>query len=98
MESFWAINVGNALTILVLGAGGIGFVYTMRGRIDALSERVLNVEMQLVKMVEILVQQGRHSERLTAIDQRIQSQGQRLDALTNRFNRYINHINDEDKD
>ncbi len=82
----WSIGLGNILTIVVLGAGGIGFVYTLRGRVDGLSARILLMEKELTKMVEVLVQQGRHDERMAAMDLRLAAQGQRLDDLTRRFN------------
>lgn len=85
----WSINFGHFLTIIVLGAGGIGFVYTMRGRIDALGERLGNTESELRKLVELQVAQGRHDERINAMDTRLVAQGQRIDETIARLNRMI---------
>jgi hypothetical protein len=83
----WSINFGHLLTIIVLGSGGIGFVWTIRGRVDALSERMLSLEYETKKLVDVLIAQGRQDERLTAMDQRMVAQGRRLDELAARFNR-----------
>jgi hypothetical protein len=93
----WSVNLGNALTIVSFIGGGIIFVVTIRGRVDALTGRITFVEQELRKMVEVLIMQGRHDERMAAMDARIQSQGQRLDTLTNRINRVLNHVEGEDK-
>ncbi len=92
----WSVNLGNALTIVSFIGGGIIFVVTMRGRVDALTGRISFVEQELRKLLEVLIEQGRHTERMAAMDMRIQAQGQRLDALANRVNRKLNHVDDED--
>lgn len=91
----WSVNLGNALTIASFIGGGIIFVTTIRGRVDALNGRIIFVEQELRKLLEVLIEQGRHSERMSAMDMRIQSQGQRLDSLTNRVNRRLNHVDDD---
>ena len=83
---FWSLTFGNALTIIILGAGGLGFVYTIRGRVDALSERLLVLEGELRRLVDVLIAQGRQAERITAIEDRLSGQGRRLDELIQRFN------------
>lgn len=88
----WSLNFGNLLTIIILGAGVVGFIYTLRGRVDDLSHRFLAMEGELRKMVEILVMQGRHDERMSAMDTRIAQQGERLDDLTRRFNHVHNGV------
>ena len=85
----WSINFGHFLTIVVLGAGGLGFVWTIRGRVDALSDRMLGLESETKKLVDVLIAQGRQDERLTAMDQRTVAQGRRLDELNERFNRVL---------
>ena len=87
MPDFWTINFGHFLTILVLGAGGLGFVYTMRGRLDALSERMGGAESELRKLVDVLIAQGRHDERLNAADMRQLEQAKAIAELTSRVNR-----------
>jgi hypothetical protein len=85
----WSINIGHLITILVLGAGGIGFVYVLRGRVDALSDRMLALELETQKLIEVLIEQGRHDERLTAMDTRVAAQGRRLDETIERLNRIL---------
>jgi hypothetical protein len=83
----WSINIGHLITILVLGAGGVGFVYVLRGRVDHLSSRMLALEIETKKLIDVLIAQGRHDERLTAMDARMASQDRRLDEITDRLNR-----------
>jgi len=82
----WSINVGHFLTMFVIVAGGAGFVYALRGRLDVVSSRLLNVEEDLKQLVQVLVKQGRQDERIDAMDQRSVSQGKRIDDLTTRVN------------
>jgi hypothetical protein len=85
----WSVNLGHLLTIIVLGSGGVGFVYTIRGRVDGLSERMLALESETQKLIDVLVEQGRHDERLTAMDTRVAAQGRRLDETIERLNRIL---------
>lgn len=96
MLEMLGLRFGDILQIIAFLGGGIGFVYTMRGRIDGLSSQVLQqgaslsaVQVELKKIVDVLVIQGRHEERMRAQDERIFAQGQRLDSLQERFNTYI---------
>ena len=84
------LRVGDVVTIIAFLGGGVGFVYTMRGRIDGLATQVVSMQAELRKLVDIMVMQGRHGERMDAMDQRIAAQGRRLDDLINRFNKKIN--------
>ena len=92
---FWSINFGNTLTIFAFIVGGIMFVTTVRGRVDGLAERMIKVETSLTSLVDVLIKQGRHDERMAAIDQRLHAQGQRIDTLSDRFNRTINGIHEK---
>jgi len=83
----WSINFGHFLTIVVLGAGGLGFVWTIRGRVDALWDRMLGLESETKKLVDILIAQGRQDEKLNAINMQMVLQGKRLDELSERFNK-----------
>lgn len=85
----WSINFGNALTVLSFLIGGIVFVVTVRGRVDTLSARMLAVEGEVQKLVTVLIQQGRHDERMSALDNRVAAQGERLDKTIERLNRFI---------
>ena len=87
----WSVNVGNLLTIVVLGLGGIGFVYTIRGRVDLLTAQMFALEMETRKLVDILVAQGRHDERLAALDRRLTIQADRIEGL----NRELSVLRDQ---
>jgi len=86
----WTVNLGNIATIVTMFGAGIGFVYTMIGRIDAIAARLFLLEAEFKKLIDILVVQGRQEERLNAMDARIGNQGIRLDDLTRRFNDSLN--------
>ena len=81
MTTFWDFNIGNFLTIIAFIVGGLGFVYTMKGQVEQISSRMINVETELKKLVEVLIEQGRHSERLTAIDARLNVISERIQSL-----------------
>lgn len=87
---FWSISFGNFLTLIAMIAGGVAVTYTIRGRVDGLSGRMLAVEEKMEKLVQVLVAQGRHEERMVAMQQQINAQGSRLDELISRFNHFIN--------
>lgn len=91
----WTVNLGNALTIVSFIGGGIIFVVTIRGRVDALTGRISFVEQELKKLLEVLIEQTRHSERMTAMSARMLALEQRHDQLAERVNRRLNHIDDE---
>lgn len=81
MSSFWDFNIGNFLTILAFITGGLGFVYTIKGQVESITHRMLEVETELKKLVEVLIEQGRHSERLNAIDARLNVISERIATL-----------------
>ena len=83
------IRIGDVLTIIAFLGGGVGFVYTIRGRVDALSQQVIGMQLELKKLVDIMVMQGRHEERIDAIDQRLLAQGKRTDELATRVNKWM---------
>lgn len=47
------------------------------------------LEHELHRLTDILIQQGRQEERMTAMDARLVNQGARLDDLTIRFNKTL---------
>lgn len=83
----YGINLGNVLTILAFIVGGLGFVYTMRSKIDSLGGRAAAMEAELKKLGDILVNQGRQDERMNNLDYRLAAQAQRAQELETRFNR-----------
>lgn len=86
----WTVNIGHILTIISFLVMGMGIVFTMRGRIDVLTERLEILEDGIKSLITILIQQGKQEERMTAMDQRMVNQGARLDDLTRRYNDQLN--------
>lgn len=60
---------------------GLGFVYALRGRVDALVADMAETKMELKALVALQIVQGRQEERLVAMDQRVLAQGKRLDEF-----------------
>lgn len=89
MQEFWQFNFGNLLTILSFLGGGLLFIASTRQQLSSLSERAQAMEVELGKLVDILVSQGRQEERMTAMDQRMLAQGKRIDQHDERMNRIV---------
>lgn len=85
----WSINLGNILTIGTLICSIAVFIMVIKDRVDALSKRMLLVEKKVDSMTEILVEQGRHEERMTAMDGRITRQAQAIDQLGQKLDRFF---------
>lgn len=84
------INVGNIIT-LVVTLGSIAVIVGMlRGKVDALGERMLALEKNMTTLVQVLVDQGRQEEKMLAMDGRMLAQGARIDDLTRQVNRFYN--------
>ncbi len=81
---------GNIITVGVLLLGFAIQWGMTRSTVRHIGSRLLEMEGQLKRLVDVLIEQGRHSERMTAMDQRVASQGARLDELANRFNKSRN--------
>lgn len=86
MFDWVANNVGNIISIIGMFVVGIGFLYSMKDKIDNMSTRLLVLEGELKKLIDVLIAQGRQEERISALDQRMVAQGIRLDDLSKRFN------------
>lgn len=82
----WTVNLGHVFTIVSFLLVSMGFVYAMRGKIDGMSSRLKLLESDIKSLITILIQQGKHEERMTAMDARLINQGMRLDDITRRFN------------
>lgn len=85
----WTVNLGNLISIVSMFVIGIGFLYTMKNRIDSMANRLIVLEEDLKKLIDVLIQQGRQEERIDALDKRMIAQGIRLDSLTDRFNKQV---------
>jgi len=70
-----AMGVLINLAAIVFAAGGISYA------VNSLGKRMAGVEAEMKQMVAVLVTQGRHEERMNAMDERVLSQGKRLDAF-----------------
>ncbi len=87
MESeFLRFILSNAVTAISLFVGMIAFAYTIKGDIKTHFHRLGSIEVELVELRKIVVALARQEERLTAMDQRMLSQGQRLDNINNYVN------------
>ena len=62
------VRLGDILTVIVIGCGGLLFLYTMRADLRILSSRVQNVEAKLGLITQILVEQARHDARLSSVE------------------------------
>lgn len=83
------IGLGNILTIVAMAVTGLSIFFSLRGNVNNLSERLQMLEHELHRLTDILIQQGRQEERMTAMDARLVNQGARLDDLTIRFNKTL---------
>ena len=70
-----AMGVLINLAAIVFAAGGITYA------VNSLGKRMAGVEAEMKQMVAVLITQGRHEERMNAMDERILSQGKRLDSF-----------------
>jgi hypothetical protein len=81
MTSLWEF-IGNVAPAMIFVIGGIGFLFTIRSQVNEIMNRLIDVEVELKKLVDVLIQQGRHSERLDALDARLNVQSERINALS----------------
>lgn len=89
----WSINLGNMLTICSFLVGGLYFVWAIKAdtrvlavRLDGVDKQFINVQDELKKMGEVLIAVARQDARLNAMDERLATQGKRLDDLSARVN------------
>lgn len=68
------INLGHILTVVVVGVGGLGVVWTLLARMEG-------VEKQISNITTLLVADARHDERLTAQDKRLNTMADDIAAL-----------------
>jgi len=87
MENFLSFNLGNLVTIVSFIVGGIMFVNTIRKDVSYQGERLTNIEEEMKKMREVIISIARQEERMSAMDQRMLSQGARIDDVIRRLDR-----------
>lgn len=63
------------LAAIVFAAGGLAY------SVHSLGKRMVGIETEMKQIVAVLVTQGRHEERMDAMDQRVLAQGRRLDEF-----------------
>ena len=76
----WTISVGNILTGMgfILGAGGI--VWALRSDVKILATRIGSIEIQILKVADVLVHIGRQDERLKSHERRLDKLEERRDG------------------
>lgn len=72
-------------TPIIVFAGLIGAAYTVRNQIQNIIERLKSFEIEIIELRKIVVSLARQEERMTAMDHRLLSQGQRIDAQGERI-------------
>lgn len=90
------VSLGNILTILTFIVGGMAFVYSLRAdtrvqeaKFMMLTDQMIEVKIDVKKLSEVLVQLATHGGRITSVEERLLSQGRRLDENIARVNRFI---------
>ena len=89
MEQFLAVNLVSILQLISFIGGGIWIVSAMKSVQQNQSIRIEAVEKELFELRKVIVAIARQEERMTAMDQRMLAQGQRLDRIANQlFRKY----------
>lgn len=83
----WSVNLGNLLTLGALVCSVAIVVGMLRNQVVELTRRMLAMEESMKQLVQVLIDQGRQEERMTAIDGRMLAQGARLDDLNRQIGR-----------
>lgn len=79
--SEWAPFLTAGINILAMILVGLGFVYTLKGRVNDLVADMTEVKSDLKALVVLQINQGRHEERMLSMDARVLAQGKRLDEF-----------------
>ena len=66
------------MIIVISGFVALG---SLKNEIKHQGERLKNVDSEISKLRDVVVELARQEERLTAMDQRMLSQGQRIDRI-----------------
>lgn len=90
------ISLGNILTIIAFFVGGLAFVYSLKAdtkihdaRFDMFAEQLTDLKEEIKKLNEVLVQLALQGGRIASVEERLLSQGRRLDEQISRLNAYI---------
>ena len=88
MEQFLAVNLVSILQLISFIGGGIWVVSSMKSVQQTQSTRLESIEKELYELRKVVIALARQEERMTAMDQRMLAQGQRLDRMTNQLYKY----------
>ena len=77
-----SISLGNLMTIVSFIIGGVSFVYAIKSDTRVLATRLGNLEEDVKKMSDVLVELAKTDGRMNLIEDRIFAQGKRLDEAT----------------
>jgi len=93
MESFLQINIGQILQIVIVLIGFVIMFQKLRDDLKHQGTRLEKVENQLIQVQAIVVAAARQDERIAAMDQRMLSQGSRIDSTASILNGRLEAIN-----
>jgi len=85
VDQFLASNVVAIIQLLAFLGGGVWLIGTMKTVQQGQNVRLENVEEELSKLRDVVVDLARQEERLNSMDQRLLAQGARVDAQGNRI-------------
>jgi hypothetical protein len=68
----FTVNLGNLLTIISFLVGGVAFVYTIKFEVRSIQSRLADVEVDLRKLTDVLVNIARQDERMNYMSKEIQ--------------------------
>lgn len=71
MNFDWTINVGHIITGGGLIIGAVGIIWALRSDVKVLATRIGSIEMQILKVADVLVHIGRQDERLKSHERRL---------------------------
>ena len=74
----WTVNIGNMLTVIGFLFGGLLFVFAIRSDVNSIKAaeavsiaRLKNVEIELSKMTQAIVEIARQDERMKSFERRM---------------------------
>ena|SRR5215467_3179112 len=85
MDQFFQINIGQigqVVAILIF----IGAIFQqIKGDIKNQADRLLKIEAEIMQFRQLLIANARQDERMNAMDQRMLSQGRRIDQIADQI-------------
>lgn len=83
-------NLGAAVvTIAAFIIGGFKFVYRVEGSTQILGVRLVGVENEMKKLVDVNIRMAENKGRMDLIEERQLAQGKRLDASVDAINKQL---------